>query len=82
MANKSTKTQLQMERDWQAEDDARTMAQYQEILQDKSRMDRAIKAAKTKANDLNKRADAMNRVANTKSPKSTTTKSASKSKKK
>ena len=27
---------------WQAEDDARTMAKYQEILGDKARMGRAI----------------------------------------
>lgn len=48
---------------WQAEADASTMAQYQEILADKARMQRAIKAAKEKAEDLNKRASIMSKVA-------------------
>ena len=48
---------------WQAESDASTMAAYQEILQDKARMNRAIKVAKTRANDLSKRAAAMQNVA-------------------
>lgn len=55
------------ERRWQAEDDARTMARYEEIMADKARMNRAVKAARTQANDLNKRASAMTRVASTKS---------------
>lgn len=48
---------------WQAEDDARTMARYQEILADKARMNRAIKEAKKQADDLQKRANAMNTAA-------------------
>ena len=51
---------------WQAEDDARTMAQYQEILGDKARMNRAIKVAERQAKDLSKRASAMQNVARTK----------------
>lgn len=51
---------------WQAECDADTMARYQEILQDKARMNRAIKVAKTKATDLTKRASVMQSVAKTK----------------
>lgn len=51
---------------WQAESDASVMAQYQEIMDDKARMNRAIKIAKQQAKDLNKRAAAMNSVANTK----------------
>ena len=43
---------------WQAEDDARTMARYEEIMADNVRKTRAIKAQ-----DLNKRAKAMNKVA-------------------
>lgn len=56
---------------WQAEDDASTMARYQEIMEDKARMNRAIKVAKSKAADLTKRASAMQNVAKTKttSPK-------------
>lgn len=51
------------EQRWQAEDDARTMANYQEILNDKGRLSRAIKVAKQQATDLNKRANAMQSVA-------------------
>ena len=51
------------ERKWQAESDARTMAQYQEILGDKARMNRAIKEANKQAQDLNKRANAMRNAA-------------------
>lgn len=51
------------EQQWQAEDDARTMANNQEIISDKGRMNRAIKVAKAQAADLNKRAAAMNNVA-------------------
>lgn len=51
---------------WQAESDATTMATYQEIMNDKARMNRAIKVAKTKAADLSKRANAMQNVARTK----------------
>ena len=47
---------------WQAEDDAETMARYQEIINDKSRMNRAVKAAQTKANDLQKRANNLKKV--------------------
>ena len=51
---------------WQAESDAQTMATYQEIMGDKSRMNRAIKVARSKAADLSKRANAMQSVAKTK----------------
>ena len=54
---------------WQAENDARTMAQYQEILQDKARMNRAIKEANKQAADLQKRTNAMKAAAGTKSRK-------------
>ena len=58
---------------WRAEDDARTMAHYEEIMGDSARKKAAIGAAKSMASDLNKRANAMNRVAGTKSTKSSTT---------
>ena len=38
---KITKEEL----DWQAQDDARILSQYQEILLDKARLNRAAKAA-------------------------------------
>lgn len=51
------------EQKWQAESDANTMATYQEIINDKQRMQRAIKVAQNKAKDLNRRASAMSNVA-------------------
>ena len=51
------------EAQWRAEDDARTMANYEEIMADSARKKAAIGAAKSMASDLNKRANAMNRVA-------------------
>ena len=65
------KTRSSEELRWQAESDAQTMASYQEIMEDKARMNRAIKVAKSKVADLTKRASAMQNVAKTKttSPK-------------
>lgn len=62
MAQKLSKQEQQ----WRAENDARTMAEYQQILSDKNRMNRAIKVARQQAQDLSKRATAMQTVANTK----------------
>ena len=62
MATKMSKQDQQ----WQAESDARTMAQYQEILGDRARMSRAIKVAQKQAQDLTRRANAMQTVARTK----------------
>ena len=53
------------EQQWRAEDDARVMAHYQEILSDKNRMNRAIKVAQKQAQDLTKRANMMQNVAKT-----------------
>lgn len=63
MAKKLNSQELQ----WQAESDASTMARYQEIMSDKSRMNRAIKEANKQAQDLNKRAAAMKSAANMRS---------------
>ena len=54
---------------WQAESDAETMARYEEIMADASRKRAAISMAKQKASELNKRAEAMNRVAGTRPKK-------------
>jgi hypothetical protein len=54
------------EQQWQAEEDARTMARYQEIMQDKARMGRATKEAEKQARDLSKRANIMQNAAKTK----------------
>lgn len=67
MASKISMTsQKRDELRWQAESDAQTMASYQEIMEDKARMNRAIKVAKLKAADLTKRASAMQSIAKTK----------------
>lgn len=63
-----SKSRTKDEERWQAESDASTMATYQEIINDKARMSRAIKVAKSKAADLSKRASAMQNVAKTKTP--------------
>lgn len=54
---------------WQSEEDARTMARYQEIMSDKARMNRAVKEAKRQASDLSKRANAMKSAASVRTPK-------------
>lgn len=54
------------EQQWQAQDDARVMAQYQEIISDKARMGRAVKEANKQAQDLTKRASAMKSAASIK----------------
>nr|DAL35226.1 MAG TPA_asm: endoplasmic reticulum protein [Bacteriophage sp.] len=43
------------------------MATYQEIMEDKARMNRAIKIARSQAADLTKRANVLQSVARTKS---------------
>lgn len=62
MKNTETRERRAMERQWQAEDDARIMAQYQEIVNDKARMTRATKEANRQARDLQKKANAMKQV--------------------
>ena len=44
---------------WQAEEDARSLARYQEIMGDSGRKNRAIKEATRQANDLEKRLKTM-----------------------
>lgn len=44
---------------WQAEEDARTLARYQEIMNDSKRKSAALSQAKKEAENLQKRADAM-----------------------
>jgi hypothetical protein len=47
---------------WQAENDAYTLAQYQEIISDKKRLNAATKAAQKQANDLTKRLDSLKKI--------------------
>ena len=55
---------------WQAQDDAYTMARYQEIKADKARMSRAVKVAQQQAKGLEAQAKAMKKVAGTKTTSS------------
>lgn len=54
------------EQQWQAEEDARIMARYQEIVNDSARKSRAVKEANKQAADLLKRANALKSVAGAK----------------
>lgn len=54
---------IKRELQWQAEDDARTMARYQEIMSDKARLKRATTVARKEAANLTKRANAMSAAA-------------------
>jgi hypothetical protein len=46
---------------WQSEEDARTLERYQEIIKDKQRLDRAVKAAKKTVDNLQERAAALSK---------------------
>lgn len=58
-----TMATIKEKQDWQAQDDAYTMARYQEIMADKGRANRAIKAARQQATAMQKQADAMKNAA-------------------
>ena len=47
------------ELEWQAESDAETIARYNEIINDKPRLDRAMKKAQEKIDHLQERATAL-----------------------
>lgn len=51
-----------MEKQWQAQEDARTLARYQEIMNDSKRKAAAIKQAKSEALELEKRVNAMKKA--------------------
>ena len=46
---------------WRAEEDARTLERYQEIMNDKPRLERAMKQAQKTIDNLQQRADAMSK---------------------
>ena len=46
---------------WQSEEDARVLERYQEIMNDKGRLDMAMKAAKKTVDNLKERAAALNK---------------------
>jgi len=56
----------QDEKRWRAEDDARTLAQAQEVIVDKPRLTAAKKAAKSMVNEQQKRVDGLKKVVSVK----------------
>lgn len=46
---------------WRAEEDARTLERYQEIMNDKPRLERAMKQAQKTIDNLQQRANAMSK---------------------
>lgn len=58
---KAIKVNNKTETDWMAEDDARTIERYNEIVGDKARLGRAMKAAEKQVKNLTERASALNR---------------------
>lgn len=63
MIGKKVKSINTIDKQWQAESDAITLATYQEILADKNRMNRAVKEANKQAANLTKRAALMKKAA-------------------
>ena len=57
----TTKKMSEDELRWRAEEDARTLERYQEIMNDKPRLDRAVKQAQKTIDNLQQRATAMSK---------------------
>ena len=57
----TTKKMSEDELRWRAEEDARTLERYQEIMNDKPRLDRAMKQAQKTIDTLQQRATAMSK---------------------
>ena len=57
----ATKNMTEEELRWRAEEDARTIERYQEIMNDKPRLERAMKQAQKTIDNLQQRADAMSK---------------------
>lgn len=52
---------IKINEEWQAEEDARTLERYQEIIKDKRRLDAALKAASKTVDNLEARAKALSK---------------------
>jgi hypothetical protein len=61
MATKLTVSKSDLQ--WQAESDARVLEQYQMLMGDKQRLNRAMKEAQRQASDLSKRVNVLKKVA-------------------
>lgn len=56
-----TKKLSEDELKWQAEEDARTLENYQKLMNDKNRLKRALKVAEEKVDNLKERAQALSK---------------------
>ena len=61
----STKSQVAQEKEWRAQDDARVLAEAEQIKRDPGRMKSAAVAATKMAAEAKKHADSMSKVAKT-----------------
>lgn len=52
----------EVEKNWQVEEDVRTLERYQELINDKKRLSEALKKAKENMDNLKERADALSRT--------------------
>lgn len=52
---------LKLNEEWRAEEDARTLERYQEIIKDKKRLDAALKVASKTVDNLEARAKALSK---------------------
>ena len=59
--NNNSKKLSEDELRWRAEEDARTLERYQEIMNDKPRLEAAMKQAKKTVDNLQKRANALSK---------------------
>jgi hypothetical protein len=64
--NKKDTAAMEPSRDWEAEEDARTMARHHEIRQDPARHAKAVTAAQRMQEEKAKEAAAMKKVAHSK----------------
>lgn len=55
------KMSLKLNEEWRAEEDARTLERYQEIIKDKKRLDAALKVASKTVDNLEARAKALSK---------------------
>ena len=59
--NNNSKKLSEDELRWRAEEDARTLERYQEIMSDKPRLEAAMKQAKKTVDNLQERANALSK---------------------
>ncbi len=73
-----SKTEVQQEKEWQGQDDARTLARAEEIKSDKKRLSNAIVQATKIAKTAEKEMKNIKKIANKSTPKKQTSKTPTK----